>query len=323
MRSTLLAAFSVAGLLGACNEPFDARAPLDDQMVVFSVLSTDRTTQIVRVQESYMPSGFDPMSYTTENSLKDAIVSINTTNGSSRMRDTLLELPDTSRYKSSPRAYVLNPFTPQFGATYEIVVQSAHHGVASASVIVPNQSKVTISSTVVQVLDRPNTSSLDTRIVFVAQLSGNSKGYVCRLYLYYDVLKGTRWVEERVEVPITSSDSSSYSLDFPRYPRLAVTPATSQVGLIYRNGYYRGIINKVNSQYRSNRLIFKWATFVVLQADKNLFQYYGAIHADQDPYSIRLDERMVSSVDGALGMVGAYSLDSLVNLLPSNFWGNR
>jgi len=24
-----------------------------------------------------------------------------------------------------------------------------------------------------------------------------------------------------------------------------------------------------------------------------------------------------------LGLVGAYSLDSLVNILPENFWGNR
>ncbi len=97
----------------------------------------------------------------------------------------------------------------------------------------------------------------------------------------------------------------------------------SQIGLFYKNGYYRAIVNVVNSQYRSNRLIFKWATFVVLQADKNLFDYYSSTHPSQDPFSIRLDEPLVSTVSGGLGVVGAYSLDSLVRLLPGNFWGNR
>ena len=71
------------------------------------------------------------------------------------------------------------------------------------------------------------------------------------------------------------------------------------------------------------RIIFKWATIVVLQTDKNLYDYYSVSHASRDPFSIRLDEPMVSQVTGGLGMIGAYSVDSTVNLLPENFWGNR
>lgn len=136
-------------------------------------------------------------------------------------------------------------------------------------------------------------------------------------------MKGSRWIEERVEIPVSSADTSNYSLDYSRYPELAVTSSTSQVALNYRNGYYRAILNKVNTQYQSNRLVFKWATFVVMQADKNLFEYYSSSHASLDPHSIRLDEPLVSKVQGGLGVVGAYSLDSLVNLLPGNFLGNR
>jgi hypothetical protein len=79
----------------------------------------------------------------------------------------------------------------------------------------------------------------------------------------------------------------------------------------------------VNEQYKSTRLIFKWATLVLLQADENLYDYYSVVHASRDPFSIRLDEPMISTVSGGLGLVGAYSLDSLVNILPENFWGNR
>ena len=137
------------------------------------------------------------------------------------------------------------------------------------------------------------------------------------------MLKGKRWFEERAEIPITSSDSSSYSLDFPRYPRLSSNRTTSRVGIIYLNGYYKAIVKRLSFRYQSNKLVFKWATFVVLQADKNLFDYFAATHPDLDPRSIRLDEPMLNPINGASGLVGAYSLDSLVNLLPGNFWGNQ
>ena len=288
-----------------------------------STLSTDRQMQFVRVQQSYMSPTYDASSYTSDNSVTDVIVSIRASNGLYFLRDTLLPRTDTSRYKFPLRAFVLNPFRPLWGESYQVVVQSMSYGVATASVVVPGQSTILLSGNVPQVLDHPEQYSQDTPMLIIVQMSGVSKGYVGRLLLYYDVLKGSRWVEERVEIPVSSADSSSYSLDFPRYPQLTVTPSTSQIGLFYKNGYYRAIVNVVNSQYRSNRLIFKWATFVVLQADKNLFDYYSSTHPSQDPFSIRLDEPLVSTVSGGLGVVGAYGVDSLVRLLPGNFWGNR
>ncbi|MGA3246229.1 MAG: hypothetical protein ABSE41_16550 [Bacteroidota bacterium] len=322
LRLVVIGAVAVTAVFLGCDKSFDPRGSLDDQMVVFSVLSTDRTAQLVRVQTSYMPQGFDPLTYTTENFLRDAIVSINTSSGSYLMRDTLLYLPDTTRYKPPTRAYVLDPFSPVYGETCEIVVQSTRHGVAYSSVVIPSQSKISIDPLQIQVLDRPENYSKDTRITFVAQLSNNAQGYVCRLYLYYDVLKGTKYVEERVEVPITSTDPSVFSLDTPIYPRLASVPQTFKIGSTYKNGYYKATVSAITSRYRS-KLIFKWATFVVLQADNNLFRYYLTTHPDQDPFSIRLDQPLFSGLNGGLGMVGAYSLDSLVDLLPGNFWGNR
>lgn len=313
----------IASLLMACSESFDSRGPLDQQMVVFSILSTDRDAQLVRVQQNYMPTSFDPMSYIADNSVDDAIVSIKASNGMYVFRDTLLTRSDTSRYKSPLRAFVLNPFIPQWGETYQVVVQSPYYGIASSVVVMPGQSAITLSPEMIQALNHPESYSKDTQMIFVVKMSGVSKGYVGRLLLYYNVMKGSRFIEERVEIPVSSIDSSSYSLDYPRYPKLAVTPSTSVIVQIYRNGYYRAILNKVNSQYQSNRLVFKWATFVVMQADRNLFQYYSSTHASFDPYSIRLDEPVTSSVTGALGVVGAYSLDSTVNLLPGNFLGNR
>jgi hypothetical protein len=310
-------------LMTACNEVFDPRAPLDQEMVVYSILSTDRDAQIVRVQQSYLPSTFDPTSYISDNSVGNAIVTLKASNGTYILHDTLLRRSDTSRYKFPLRAYAINSFIPLWGETYQVIVQSSYYGVASSSVTIPGQSTITLSPELKQVVDHPESYAPDTPMIFVVQLSGVSRGFVGRFLLYYNVLKGSRWVEERVEIPASSSDTSNYSLDYPRYPELALTPSTSQVALFYRNGYYRAVLNKVNSQYQSNRLVFKWATFVVMQADENLFDYYSSTHASLDPHSIRLDEPLVSKVNGGLGVVGAYSLDSLVNLLPGNFLGNR
>jgi hypothetical protein len=292
-------------------------------MVVFSVLSTDRSMQFVRVQESYMSPEYDPLSFTSDNAIKDATVFIRASNGLYVLTDTSLSHTDTTRYKFPLHAFVLNPFRPRWGESYEIVVQSVSYGLASATVIVPGQSQISLSNDGAEILDHPEGHNQNSQVTFFVQMSGVSKGFVVKLLLYYDVLKGSKWVEERIEVPVSSADSSSFTLDFPVFPRMASTPPTSLVTLYYKNGYYRAILNNVNSQYPSHRIVFKWATFVVLQADKNLFDYYSSTHASMDPYSTRLDEPLVSTVDGGLGVVGAYSLDSLVRLLPGNFWGNR
>jgi hypothetical protein len=312
----------IAGILAGCEDNFDPRSTLQEQMVVFSVLSTDRPAQFVRVQRNYMPPEFDPLSYAGNNFLNDAIVTIRESNKVFRLRDTLLSRADTSRYKFPLKTFYIDPLTPLHGRTYQVIIQSPSEGQINATTTVPDKALINVT-TALQILDRPDRSIQDARIVFVVQLSKATKGYLPRLYLYYDVLKDNEWVEERAEIPITSADSSSYSLNVPQYPKMVAAPNTSQVGVTYLNGYYKAIINKLNAKYEPTRLIFKWATIVILQADQNLFKYYTGAHGTEDPYSIRLDEPLFSTVQGGLGMVGAYSLDSLVNILPENFWGNR
>jgi hypothetical protein len=315
--------FSLLFLLWGCNENFDPRAPLQDQMVIFSILSTDRPAQYVRVQRNYMPPEYNPLSYAGNNFLADAIVTIRESNKVFRLRDTSIAQSDTSRYKFPLKTFYVDPLTPLRGRSYQVIIQSPTQGQINAMTVVPEKASIAISAELTQILDRPDRFIQDARILFIVQLSKFTKGYISRLYLYYDVLKNNEWVEERVEIPISSADSSSYRLDVPIYPRMTPAPGTAQLGLVYFNGYYKAIINVLNEKYKSTRVIFKWATLVILQADQNLFKYYSSTHGAEDPYSIRLDEPMYTTVEGGLGFVGSYGLDSLVNILPENFWGNR
>ena len=67
----------------------------------------------------------------------------------------------------------------------------------------------------------------------------------------------------------------------------------------------------------------KRAVFQLLQLDPNSYGYYFTTHAYNDPQSMRLDEPMYSNIVGGLGLVGAYTLDSLVHVLPEDFDYNK
>ena len=292
-------------------------------MVVYSILSTDRDLQFVRVQRNYMPPSYDPTSYTLDNALLDASVTITAPTKTYRFMDTLLWQSDTSRYRFPLHSFFAKPFTPQRGTSYVIDILSPSMGNVTVNVAVPGQAKITLWPEAQRVLDFPNKNPLDARINVSVKLSKAAKGCIIRFFVWYDVLIGSEWIEEAIEIPVGSYGSHPYTLEIPVYPKMTPAPASAETGVAYDNGYYKGIINKLNDKYRSNLLFFKWIAIVVLQADENLYKYYVTSHTNVDPWSVRLDEPMPSTISGGLGMVGAYTLDSLVYLLPDDFWGNR
>ena len=89
----------IAGLFFACNQPFDPKGELDRRTVLYSVLSTDRTTQYVRVERSYMPEGFDPGSSTTDYFVPNAAITLTGGGIAARFRDASMVRSDTSRNK--------------------------------------------------------------------------------------------------------------------------------------------------------------------------------------------------------------------------------
>ncbi len=134
----------------SCDNVFDPRAPLQQQIVVYSVLSTDRDAQFVQVQTDYMPPGYDPLSSNSDNSVSGALVSIETGGRIYRFRDTVISRSDTSRYKFPIHVYYLSPFTPQRGKSIQVTVQSATYCQVSASAIVPDKPKITLDAGAVQ-----------------------------------------------------------------------------------------------------------------------------------------------------------------------------
>ncbi len=290
-----------------------------------TLLSTDRDAQFVLVNSNYMPAGFDPNSYTGDNSVRDAAVTIISSGGTLVFHDTVLARPDTSRYKFPIFAYTVRPFTPQRGMSYQLTVQSPTVGTASATVTVPSKPAIIMDPSAYSVLSDPLSQAATSLALYNITLATSAKGYSGHLYIYYDVLKGSQWVEERVEVPFSSSvKDTTYSLDWAQYQDLTPTPLSNKVVLQFTAGYLQTIIKHLTKvQYVDTHIIYKWIVIAVLQADQNLFGYFKTIRGYQDPLSIRLDQPMYSTINGAVGMVGAYSLDSLTFVLPEKFNGNR
>jgi len=317
---TVAACFLAFLFSASCNQPFDPRAPLQEQIVVFAILSTDHNSQYVRIEHSYMPSDFDPTTYTSDNSILNATVTIKDGNLTYRLRDTTLPRADTSRFKFPLKTQVLQGFTPEGGKSYELTVQSLKFASVSASVTLPARCFPTLGLSSPAVLNNPGSHEINTAILCNAVLAGNTKGYIGRLFVDYDVLKGNEWVEERAEVPLIFLLSDQSDLRVVTYPQMTPRPVTGRVTMVFTNRSYQATLNSIAfERYKTSKLIFNRVVFQFLQAEQNLYNYYNVAHAYRDPQSMRLDEPTYSNVAGGAGLVGAYTLDSLVQLLPENF----
>jgi len=321
---TLLLNFLATLFLLSCNQPFDPRAPFQEQLVVFSVLSTDRNVQFVRVERNYTPPDFDPLAVVADKAIPDAQVTVTDGITTYRLRDTTLPRLDTSRFKSPIHSFVLSPFSPQAGRTYRVTVQSPGLVSATATATVPAKSFPSMGITAPMVLNNPGAHDGNDELLFNAVLSSFTKGFIGRLYIDYDVLIGSEWVAGRTEVPLVFVNPKVPDPKYVIYPQLIARTSTGFVGLVFKNSLYTATLNSISfDRYKSNKLIFNRLVFQVLQVDKNLFNYYNVAHAYRDAQSMRLDEPMVSNVAGGVGLVGAYALDSLVHLLPEDFAYNK
>lgn len=309
-------------LLISCNQPFDPRGPLDSRLVVFSVLSTDRIIQFARVERSYLPTGFDATTYTADNFVPNSLVTIQETNSTYTLRDTTFPRRDTTRYKFPIRAYFSKPLAIGYGTTYQIIVRSPQFESAAASIRVPSKPFIVLAPSSFAVLDSPELHEPADEITYTLTMGSAAKGWIGRLHLYYRVMKAGIWVEERIEIPV-------YYI-FPKvfseiaYGQMTRTVANYKTAAVYKNERYSQAVNQIKyEKYPNSKITFTRAVFGLVQVEENLYNYYEVAHGSFDALSVRLDDPMYTNLAGGTGVVGAYTLDSLVQILPTDFGGNR
>ena len=303
-------------LFTSCNDSFSPKGPFEQQLVVYSVLSTDRDIQFVRVYTNYDFSGFDPFQNDSDTPVKGARVVITGPHGSYTLKDTLLTRADTSRYKSPITAYT-GRFKVEGGQTYLVTVDAPGIGTTSASVLTPSPAQTFNWMYGPQILDDPEIYGAAGYVGAMAKFSQYTKAYAIQLVIEYLVLAAAEWMEESIEVPLWAS-SNFASVAYP-----SVYKANGYGVVYYSKDIYIRTLQRVIKLHPGSKLIFQRIVIRFLQIDQNWYDYYSTVRKFQDPFSIRLDEPDFTNLIKGYGVFGAFAIDSLQHLYPDEFPYNR
>ena len=309
-RTTIL--IVMLGLMASCDQSFNPKGLYDEKLVVYSVLIAETDTHYVRVYSTYDPPTLLPNSQTTDIQINDCQVEISNGGQSIQCAKTTIVRSDKSRYSDDIVAYVAKGFRVQPGSSYVLTVNSPSRGNAMGMVTVPTKGLITLTNSFV--LDDPIKYS-NTDIILYAALSGITRGYIIRFCIEYEIQVNGVTVVLRDEVPELVENSLP---KFPKLRRRVYNP--ERVGarevIIWPFDVYMYFLRKLNAKYESSGLKLKSALFFLTQAESGFYAYYNIVNGFQDVGSIRTDEPDYTNIAGAVGIMGALTLDTLTHSLP-------
>jgi hypothetical protein len=309
---------ATALILLSCETAFDPRGTFEDELVLFSILSPATDTIQVRLQATYDPPSQDPLSHTTEPTFSGTVASLLWSRGGALvLRDTVVPHPNPGRYTTGLHLLTGAPLQVARGETYTVRVDVPGFPRAEGTATVPGTALFYFQNE--DVLIHPS-SYLATEIELVVGLPPDAFGFVPRLYLEYEILTAGSAVE-RVEVP-SELRMSVNGID-PIYPILQGSSATVErtsttyEPFTFKTDAYGFALAKIRDRYGASNVRFRRAALYVTFVDEHLYKYYFLVNGFFDPYSVRTDLPDYSNVRGGVGLVGAYTLDSLSVPLPS------
>ncbi|MEX1276340.1 MAG: DUF4249 family protein [Bacteroidota bacterium] len=321
MRSLLKGcmALALAMIFMTCNHGFEPKAEYHVQLVVFSILATNRAIQMARVYTTYNPDGINPSTNTTERIIADARVTLSDGVRTVTMVDTLISRPDTSRYRTPMGAYKSDGLVLQGGRTYTLTIESDSNGHAGARITLPSHATLSVNG--VRVIESGAGGVTDEKITVTAYPGSGAAGAVIRMYVDYEAEHFGARLPGRVEVPerFPTDDLPSVETTYPQLRRLSGTATSVR---FTKNGYQLAMTMAL-ARHPLEPLTFKRVVFAVLQAETNLFSYYNIANAFFDRGSIRTDQPNHSNIDGGIGLFGGFTIDSVSYSLPENFPFNR
>jgi hypothetical protein len=282
---------------------------------VYSVLSTDRDVQFVRVYSNYDVSGFDPFQNKSDMPVTGAKVVITGPHGSYTLKDTLLPRPDTSRYKSPIAAYA-GRWQAERGETYTLTVNAPGIGSTSATVATPGptQTKYWLNGAM---LDGPDNYKSTDFIGATTSFWESTAAFSFQMVIEYLVLTSGEWITESIEVPLSASNSWAY-LSYPSVYKVHIYG-----GGVYAKSIYVRTLERALNLHAGTKVIFQRIVFRFLQVDQNWYDYYNTVRKFQDIFSIRLDEPDFTNFSKGYGLFGASAVDSLQHFYPDEFSYNR
>ncbi len=320
---TVLALIASLAILG-CDETLYPKGSLDKKMVVYSILSNKSDTQYVRVYTTYDPAGFNPLENTTDTPVQDAMVRLSQGASTVQFKDTTIQRQDETRYSSSVAAYILNPYKVQPGKQYTLTVSSPTHGQSTASIILPSKGTITIENTFLLRDPWYTEDNINLQI----SISDVTKGFLLRFFLDYDYyVANVGWREAHLEIPLSLSSATNIN-DFQAiYPHLITRTSDPLIRIIqpgkepkesasFFNSVYRKMIKLVRAAHHPDDLRMKRVIFQLIQTEPQLYNYYSVVSGFQDASSSRIDKPDYTNMNGALGLFGGYTQDTISVSVP-------
>ncbi len=313
----------VAVLLASagCETDFSPKGPFEDRMVVFGILTPSSSAQIVRLESTYDPPGFNPLDHTTSTQTINAQVSLTEDRSTVFvLRDTTLRRTDTGRYQDSIKAFVASPLTVVRGTRYTLDITSPVYGTLTANTTVPGTGFVDVALSSIPSLTNPLSFQRD--LDMIAFISPATEGNKVQMFVEYEVPSLNPGVALLEEVPLAVKDQLDCVTFDATYPLLRRrTQLSGQEVWTFPHANYMIILRKILKMHEPRTINFRRVVLVLVQADQHLYRYSSLVNGFQDEFSIRVDQPNYTNIQGGLGVFGAFTLDSASVALPSSFPG--
>lgn len=300
-------------LFVSCEENFSPKTEFEENYVISCVFGTSGMYETVPVElyltKTYDVEGLDPNNNKVDPSVAGASVILSySLNESFLLREDTLVYYDTlgnliwgsfNRY-NNPFIIYRNPSIPLRYTTLTLSVELGNGKVFTSSTKIPRGVFLNYS------YDFPHgiTSFIDQ------WRFGNYWGinfeeeedqlYFSALTFSYNINGDSSSINKTVEVPL------EYVKKDGKY--LPVYPGYNYGGdLKYKFSAFDRVLSSLSNDAPQGSVITVFdLRLTVVQFDNALGQYYSSINGYLDNYSVRLDERVYSNINGGIGVFGSY-----------------
>ncbi|MBI3110737.1 MAG: DUF4249 family protein [Ignavibacteriales bacterium] len=287
----------------SCHTAFEPIAPMEPRPVLFSLITTARDTQFVKV----MITRGERMSPTTQDDVNPAI----TLNRPGQSAQTGTFLP-------SVQSYAAFPFRAEFGAAHTLKVVTQEFGTIEATTNIPQRASFDIGGR--STLDTPEKSSFDitARVTFHT----TTRAFRLQFFVEADVVRGVHTTLLRQEIPLNYADSTAIveTGSSPLFGRLEVRTVEN---VYARKAYIAAIFAVLAKASGANQVLFRRVVVHATHSGEEVYKYYSIANGFIDPNSIRADQPDYSNIPGAFGFFGGIAEQRFEYALPEDFVHNR
>lgn len=293
----------ITAIAASCYTAFEPLAPMEPRPVYYSLITTARDTQFVKVSVS---RGEQSTSSNPDN--LNPVITLSRA-GQSAQTNTIVP---------SVQAYAAFPFRAEFGATHTLRIETQKFGAIEAAAIIPQRASFDIAGR--STLDTPDKSPID--IMVRVTFHPTTRAFRIRFYLEADVVRGADTTLMWQEIPLNYTDSLAIirTGSSPSFGRLEVRTVEN----VYKQkAYVAAIALLLAKSSGANRVLFRRVAIHATHSGEEVYKYYSIANGFIDPNSIRADQPDYSNIPGGFGFFGGIAEQRFEYALPEDFAHNR